>query len=820
MATRRTREITNKRRQKRKQSRKPKRSLWFRLLRALVLLGLFCGVLGAAGLAGLFYHYGRSLPEIADVGDYSPIEVSRVYASDGEVIEVLVGEDALVRTVVPWEEIPESMRFAILAAEDASFYEHPGMDIVGVVRAALTNIARRRLSQGASTITQQVVKNLVLSPERSIRRKVQEIILAFRLEKTLSKDEILTIYLNEVFFGSRYYGVEEAARYYFGHGAADLTLAESATLAGLVQSPNRYNPFRHPERALERRAYVLRQMWEKGFIEESVYRDADAEPLALDEEHGRGAWEGQFPHYVDALWRDLEIAIAPELLQRGGLRIYAAMDRELQSIAQDAMQRGLEAFDSRHGYHTPYATADGDEAIAQWRAQHDGDIATLGLSNERDYRAVVIRQEEGGVVFGVGEFELWLVTDASSRALPDGGELEALFPRGAVFTVRGADTLSPDQLAEIELEQRRVAMLPSAEGALVSIDPSSRQVLALVGGYDFATSSFNRGVQARRQVGSAFKPFVYGAALEARVITPATRLADQPITFPMHGGETWQPRNYDGRFLGPMSVRTSLARSRNVIAVRVLDLVGLGPAQEFARQAGVTGELTDNLTLALGSAELTPLDVTNGFATFAASGFAGDPVLLVRVENRAGDQLYVSDANLREGISPDVAWLTSSMMRSVVDRGTARAAGDVGHPVAGKTGTTNGARDAWFLGFSRSLVTGVWVGRDDNAELGRGETGGSTALPIWVSFMTRALQDREVREFPDPPRSIEAVDIDDATGLRAHPGQSGASREYFLSGTAPAQFAPLAEDNSMDDVLLNGGSVAPNGGTAPSIDGF
>lgn len=782
-----------------------------------MVLGILAGLAGVGGVAGLVWTYGRDLPEIHDVQDYRPTQVSRVYAADGTELATLVGDDAIVRTVVTWDQIPQTMRDAILAAEDANFYEHPGLDAVGLVRAMWTNLRRGRMSQGASTITQQVVKNLVLSPERSIRRKIQEAILAFRLEERLTKDEILTIYLNEVFFGVRYYGVEEASRYYFGHGADELELHEAALLAGLVQSPNRYNPFRHPERALQRRSYVLRQLWEKGFVEESVYRIADEAPLELDETHGRSPWENAFPYYLDAVRRQLEAELGEDALAAGGLRVETPLDVDVQAVAVDALRAGLRAFDARHGFHTPYETLDGAAAAAAWRAEHDGDVGARGLRDGVTYRAVVVGHDADGVTVGIGDIEARLDPRPLGRVQLEDHPWEELFPENTVFSVEPLRAWSPEQLAADDAVPV-VRLLPSAEGALVAIAPASREVVALVGGYDFEVSSFNRAVQASRQVGSAFKPFVYGAALDARVVTPSTVLLDQPVTFPMAAGETWQPRNYDGRFDGPMSLRTALARSRNVIAVRVLDLVGLDRARAFAESAGIEGELTDNLTLALGSAELTPLDVTNGYTTFATGGFSGTPRFVRQVRDADGGLVWQPEEAWDASMSPATAWLTSSLMQSVVERGTATRARQVGHPVAGKTGTTNGARDAWFVGFSRHLVAGVWVGRDDNESLGRGENGGATALPIWTDFMQRVHEGREALPFPEPPRGIETARIDEASGLLARPGQG--VTEFFLEGTAPTERAPDEATRPVDDVLLRGGGQTGSGDAAPDDDMF
>ena len=437
--------------------------MWLRWVRAVLALALIGGTLAVAGLVGLFWHFGRELPEIRNAEDYRPVEVSRVLAADGSVLATWIGDDALVRTVVPFEEIPQIMRDAILAAEDASFYEHQGIDYIGVLRAALINVRRGTMSPGASTNTQQVVKNLVLSPERSIRRKVQEMILAVRLEQRLSKDELLTMYLNEVFFGSRYYGVEEASRYYFGHSVSEITLAEAATLAGIVQSPNRYNPFRHPERALERRAYVLRQLWEKGFIEESRYRAAAEEPLALDPTHGRGDWEGQFPFYVDAVRRELLEHYTEEELDESGLRIETALDTALQSVAVDALRGGLRAYDARHGFHTPFEELR-DDQVADWRRDHAEDVDTLGLRAGTPYRAVVLSSDDEATRLGIGDVVVELDRAPLSRMRPDERPWGELFEPNDVFTVTPTRSMSPQSISDSAQEERVVRLLESAQG--------------------------------------------------------------------------------------------------------------------------------------------------------------------------------------------------------------------------------------------------------------------------------------------------------------------------------------------------------------------
>lgn len=797
--------------------------------RVVLLLGFFAALGSATAVVTLVWFYGQELPDIRNAQDYRPSEISRVYASSGEVIASFTDRESTHRTVVPWETIPEVMRDAILAAEDADFFRHPGVDYRGILRAFLTNVRRREMAQGASTITQQVVKNLVLSPERSLRRKIQEALLAWRLEQHLGKEEILWLYLNQVFFGSRYYGVEEASRYYFGHGCADLTLPEAALLAGLVQSPNRYNPYRHPERALERRAYVLRQMRAKGFISEGAYHEANDAPLTLADPEGIDPWHGRFPWFVDAVRRDLLEVYPPEAVFGGGLQIETTLRIDASVAAQAALARGLEAWDDRHGWLRPLRQLDGDDAIRAWREREHGDLATLGLRRDTPYRAVVLATTEDEVILGVGAWEFLLHLQPLDRLTPGDRTLADVFPRGAVFTVESPEAVPVAGLGEPpvpgrddEVRRRRLRMVETIEGAIVVLERGTRDVVAIAGGYDFGHSNFNRAVQARRQTGSAFKPFIYAAALDARQIHAAEVFPDQPITFRLHGGRLWSPQNYDGRYLGPMSVREALARSRNVIVVSILDRLGVSRATSFLREMGIGGPLPDNLTLALGSAELTPHEMTEAFATLADDGVWRPARRVVAVRSRLDWGAWPAPEPPRAVIAPDVAWLTGSLLRSVVESGTATAARRLGHPAAGKTGTTNGPRDAWFVGWTGHFVTGVWLGRDDNGEIGRRETGGSAGVPIWLDAMTPLHEGLEVLPFPDPPPGLVEALVDPATGLRARPGRDGARSEFFLEGTEPSTWAPEAGERAPSRTLLGTFDDEGGGGQVPSgwDDGF
>ncbi|TVR02536.1 MAG: PBP1A family penicillin-binding protein [Deltaproteobacteria bacterium] len=775
-----------------------------------LVLGLFLLVVGTVAAWFAWRHFSADLPDISAVDDHRPAQTTTVLAADGSLLARWTDDRLIHRTVVPWEEIPQVMRDAMLAAEDADFYSHPGLDYRGLVRAAIRNIEAGATVQGASTITQQLVKNLVLSPERTYRRKIQELLLAFRLEERLSKDEILELYLNEVFFGRTAYGVEEAAHYYFGRGIATVSLPEAALLAAVVQSPNRLDPHRHPERALARRAYVLRQMWEKGFIEESVYRAADEAPIVLAGPEDRPPRLDRHPWVVDAARRELLVLAeeVPELAGRNwmaeGLRIHTTVDPELQDAAEAAVVAGLQAFDERRGFLRPFRMLDAEGAERWGREQH-ADVMRAGLDADEAYRAVIVRSDSEATVVRMGGVDATLVRAPESRMRPDASrEWAEVLPVHAVFTVQPVRSWTPDALASASPEDLLVRFRPSAQAALIAMDVDERAIRAIVGGFDFRESSFHRAVQARRQTGSAFKTFVFAAGLDARLFSPATLYVDQPFTQAMDVGPDWRPRNHDGRYEGEMSARRALARSRNTVTAQILRQVGVDAAQRMAREAGIAVQLPEGLALALGAAEMSPMELTTAYATLAAGGVHAQPGIISRIEDSEGNVLFQREVIREQRIAPDTAWLTTSMLRSVVTEGTGSQARRLPFETAGKTGTTNQVRDAWYVGYSTRLVTGVWVGRDSFDPLGRGEGGGRTALPIWVDFMAAAHADDPPPGFPEPPPGVRVVRVDEATGLRARAGASGARDEFFLEGTVPLDMAPVDEERSVEDTLLRG----------------
>jgi penicillin-binding protein 1A len=776
-----------------KESAKGASKVW-RVVRVAALLLVGLSLSGVIALAGIFWFYGRDLPRILAREDFQPPQMTRIYSVDGEVIDELVAADGR-RTLVPFEAISPTMRDAILAAEDADFYRHQGLDYMGMARA-LYYAVRYDRAQGASTITQQVVKNLILTPERTLKRKVQEIMLARQLEEHLSKDDILYIYLNQIYFGNGNYGVEEASRDYFGKPASELSLPEAASLAGLVQSPERLNPRKHPERNEARRRYVLEQMWQKGFVSEPQAKAAMGAALPVMQK--RSSVDPHLhaaPYFSDHVRRQLEARYPGQDVSSMGLKVRTSLDLRKQAVAESSLRAQLEELDRKGGAYRPVERL-AEEKIGE-RRRAAVEKLRGELYDDVVYLAVVLRVEPERALLGLGEWEGSLAS--VPRLNPKGGPLSEVLRRGDLLRVM-VDKTYPKGARDV-----RFLSAPGTQGALVSMDLKTRQVEALVGGYDFGESSFNRATQARRQTGSAFKPVVYGAALERNVSTPSTVWLDAPKPYRLADGKVWDPKNSDGKYLGPLTMRRALAMSRNVIAVRLLEEVGIDQTQQFARSLGVTSPLVDNLTLGLGSSEMSVLELTNVYATLASQGRRGEPILIVSIHDAYGQLLYEARPELEETVRPEVAWLTVELMTSVLQEGTASKVGKaLGRAAAGKTGTTNEGRDAWFVGFTPQKVAGVWIGNDDNSSLGRRATGGELAAPVWGAYMKEIHKGVPAASFERPPVGIEEAVIERHSGLLATeehaPKQT--RREYFLRGTAPTQYAPLEEEESAGDFLL------------------
>lgn len=804
------------------------------ILKMLLWAGVMCVFVAVAALVGMFSYYGSDprLPQISKLEDFHPKQVTRILDRTGAPIGELGLEK---RTVVPFSAIPKVLINAVVAAEDADYFHHEGIDYRGMLRAFIENVLRGRTAQGGSTITQQVVKTMLLSPERTMRRKVQEIILARELSQKLSKEEVLALYLNQIYYGHGRYGCEEAARFFFGKSVRDVNLAEAALLAGLPQSPERLSPRKHPDAAKTRQRYVLGQMAEHGFIDRKTADRVAAEPIRLAREPASA--RGTAAEIVDGVGRYLADHYGDRAATEGGLTVQTSVDARLQELARQSLEHGLEELDARQGYRGPSGHLTGkalEKHRAALEASHrggprDGEIiegivtAVEGdgpAAAEQDGRA----QKPGRDARAPREAAADAKAAGKDAARPSAGAGKLRVDLGGAtglvdLSLEPRYAKGPRPLAERfkegDLVRVRVASeRPHAEGgplplalelgpqaAMVVLDPQSREILALVGGYDYRPGGFDRSQRAHRQPGSAFKPVVYTAAIEQKRITAATLINDSPEVYAL-----WKPQNYEKEeFRGPIRVRTALAESINTVAVKVLSDVGLPDARATAVRMGVTSPLPDDLglSMALGAMTVTPIELANTYATLASGGQRGD---LVMIRSVGAEKLPPS--KIEPALPPEVAYVMVSLLRSVIDEGTARAAaGKLRRPAAGKTGTTNRKSDtidAWFVGFTPDLLAAVWVGFDDSHRLGRGETGAKAALPIWLDFMTRAVIGRPTKDFVQPP-GVVVQRIDKTSGLLAPAGQeTNTLDEVFLDGTAPTEQAPPQGQETSADKLLMG----------------
>jgi penicillin-binding protein 1A len=732
----------------------------------LLILAVVAAALVGWSLRGLL----TDLPDVASLRDYDPPVLSRVYSRDGVLMAELFDQR---REVVAADSVPPHVVHAFLAAEDSSFYRHNGLDFPGILRAAWANLREGRVVQGGSTITQQVAKSLLLTPERSLRRKVREAVLALRIERNLSKAEILHLYLNQIYLGHSAYGVEAASQVYFGIPSAELSVQQAALLAGLPQAPSRYDPFQHPERARERRRYVLQRMAGEGWLAPEEVSQLAAEPLDLVP--SENPFYTVSPYFSEQVRQLVEERRGREAMLKGGLRVTTTMDSRLQAAARTALRRGLEAVDRRAGWRGPLETI--DPAVPGPFAA--GAAPTPGART----RALVVAVDGDGARVLAGGLEVALPRENLAWALPRGAEPPQLLHPGDVVLCEFAAAADGDLVAHLTQE-------PEVEGALVCLDPHSGEVLACVGGYDFARSQFNRAVQAQRQPGSAIKPLVYAAALE-NGYTPATLVYDTPIVYDSPDlDEKWKPRNYSKRFYGATTLREALVHSRNIITVKVLRDIGVPRTVAFLKQLGVSSPLSADLSLALGASSLSLLELVKVYGVFASGGELHPPRFVLQIEDPSADAAAEPAPPAGQTVlSPATAFVMVDMMQAVIREGTGRRARGLKHPAAGKTGTTNDNRDAWFLGFTPSLVTGVWVGYDDGRTLGKRETGGIAAAPIWLQFMQAATRDRPPLSFP-LPEGVEFARIDAATGHLAGARSEKTFTAAFLRGTVPQALEP------------------------------
>jgi penicillin-binding protein 1A len=810
--------------------------LLLRFLGFLFAAGTILFVVGVAATAGLLWHFSKDLPDYSQLQDYEPPVMTRVHAADGSLVAAYARER---RLYIPIQAVPKRVINAFLAAEDKNFYEHGGLDFTGIARAAMNyiqNFGSSRRPQGASTITQQVAKNFLLTNEVSFTRKIKEALLALKIERTYSKDKILELYLNEIYLGLGAYGIASAALTYFDKGVNELTIPEAAYLAALPKAPNNYHPFRQHERAIERRNWVIDRMVESGFIDADVAEKAKRTPLNVTQKaistHTFAA-----EYFAEEVRRELFERYGEKKLYDGGLSVRTTLDTKLQVLARKTLTDGLVQYDEARGWRGPVVKIDiaGDwgikladvkalDDVAPWRLavvlEVDDQSARIGLQPGREPGGSVSKERDVGIVPLEG------VKWAKSGGKPASKVSQVLNAGDVVY-------VEPTKFAG----QFRLRQVPEVSGAMVVEDPWTGRVLAMVGGFSYDQSQFNRATQALRQPGSAFKPIVYATALD-NGYTPSTLVLDAPIEIDQGPGlGAWKPENYENNFFGPSTLRFGIEHSRNVMTVRLAQDIGMPLIAEYAKRFGVYDDLPSYLSFALGAGETTLLRMVTAYAMFDNGGRRVKPTLIDRIQDRYGHTVYRHDErecigcdakkwenqpepsliDRREQVlDPMTAYQITSMMEGVVQRGTAGGAGfqkEVGKPIAGKTGTTNDEKDAWFIGFTPDLVCGVYVGYDKPRHLGRGMTGGRLAAPIVRDFMKVALADKPAVPFR-VPAGIKLVRVDLKTGQRAGPDSQKVILEAFKPGTAPPDSYSVVGYGSSSMPPAYGGGVSPDAARA------
>ena len=780
-----------------KQRKRPKkRRFLLRFLLWSFLLGFIVAILGAASGVGVYFYISRDLPQIRSLTQYHPPIITTVYSDDERKIAEFFTERRIVK---PLEEMPPALINAFIAAEDSRFYKHKGIDFYSIIRAFFKNLEAGTIVQGGSTITQQVTKSFLLTPERSYTRKLKEAILAYRIDRAFNKEEILFLYLNQIYLGHGAYGVEAASENYFGKPARDLNLAECAILAGLPQAPSKYSPFRYPERAKQRQIYVLNRMVDEGFI--SNIQATEAINTAVEIKPRRNWYIEEIPYYTEQVRRYVEEKYGREVLYTQGLSIYTAANIEMQKIAREEVEKGLYELDKRQGFRGPLKKLAPEELEAFSREIQSG-LDDHPLEAGQIVKGVVIKVDDKTktVTVRIGNSSGQIaIEDMEWARKPDPEvayyEAKVKLPgealaAGDVILVKAKEKTKDSDLWQLALEQE-----PVAQAALLCLEAETGFVKAMVGGRDFRDSQFNRAFQSRRQPGSAFKPIIYAAALDKqfdepdRFYTPASVIIDSPIVFEDEERDfTWKPKNYKERFFGPTLMRDALAKSRNVVTIKILHDIGIDYAIEYARKLGINSELAKDLSIALGSSGVSLLELTKAYSVFTNQGYLVEPVFITKIVDRDGNVLEEMKPERIKVIEKTTAYLMTHMLEGVVKYGTGWRIKSLNRPVAGKTGTTNNLFDAWFMGYTPQYITGTWVGFDDEAPLGKSETGSRAASPIWLGFMQRVLEDQPPKIF-EVPEGIVFTKIDAETGLLPIPESKETVFVSFKEGTEPAEYS-------------------------------
>ncbi|MCO4319560.1 penicillin-binding protein 1A [Phyllobacterium sp. 21LDTY02-6] len=780
------------------------------------LIGYFFGIgtvmalLAAAGVALYVVNISKDLPDYEVLSKYEPPVMTRVHSADGQLMSEFARER---RLYLPIQAVPDRVKAAFISAEDKNFYQHPGVDISGLARAVVTNLQNwgSRRPVGASTITQQVAKNFLLTNDQTIGRKVKEAILSFRIEQAYSKDRILELYLNEIFFGLNSYGIAGAALTYYNKSVNELTIAQAAYLAALPKGPSNYHPFRQADRAVERRNWVIDRMAENGYVTAEEATEAKAEPLGVTPRH-TGNYLFASEYFTEEVRRQLIQRYGENALYEGGLSVRTTLDPKLQVQARAALQHGLFKYDEARGYRGAYKTIStaGDWGVPLSEIKAFSDVpdwelavilevspqqAVIGLQPDRDASGKIVSERKQGTISA--EDIKWAFRVITDDKRVNAKSLESVFNVGDVVFVQkkeGSET-------QFDLHQ-----IPKIEGGAVAMDPHTGRVLAMVGGFSFAESEFNRATQAMRQPGSSFKPFVYSAALD-NGYTPASVVLDGPISVDQGGSlGVWAPKNYGGKFAGPSTLRYGIEQSRNLMTVRLAQDMGMKLVAEYAERFGIYDKMLPVLAMSLGSGETTVLRMVTGYSIIANGGRKITPSMIDRIQDRYGRTIFKHDERKCAACSADswtgqdepelvderdqvldpmTAYQITSMMEGVVERGTATILKSLDRPIAGKTGTTNEEKDAWFIGFTPDLVFGVYLGYDTPIPMGKGFTGSGLAAPVFKSFMEAALKDQRSVDFR-VPEGMTIIPINRKTGMRAAEGQPNVIMEAFKPGTGPA----------------------------------
>ncbi len=759
-----------------------------KIVRWFLLAFIFTVISGVIGVAGVYFYLSENLPKISTLKDYRPPVITTVYSDDNRKIAEFFKER---RIVIPLSQMPPMLKNAFIAAEDARFYTHKGIDILSIIRAFFKNIEAGAIVQGGSTITQQVAKSFFLTPQKSYARKIKEAILAYRIDKKFAKEEILFLYLNQIYLGHGAYGVEAASENYFGKSAQELNLAECAVLAGLPQAPSRYSPFRYPERAKQRQIYVLNRMVEEGYI--TNLQATEAINRVLDIKPRRNLYIEEVPVYTEHIRRYIAKTYGNDVLYEGGLKIYAAVNVEMQKIAREEIEKGLYALDKRQGYRGAIAHLP-PEAIESFSKALQDELDMAPLEDGRIVNGVVIEVNDKNdtVIVRMGKALGVIRIDDMRWARKPDPEIAyyearvnhpgAVLKVGDVIQVRVKQKIFNTDRWWLALEQT-----PKAQAALLCIESETGYVKVMVGGRDFRESQFNRAVQSRRQPGSAFKPIIYASALD-KGYTPATTIIDSPIVYQdIDHDFTWKPKNYKEKFYGPTLFRDALAKSRNVVTIKILKDIGIDYAIDYARKLGITSTLNRDLSIALGSSGVSLLELVRAYSVFNNLGYLVNPVFITKILDRDGNVIEEAELVREKVIEESTAYIMTSLLEGVVKHGTGHRVMALNRPVAGKTGTTNNLHDAWFAGYSPRYTTGTWVGFDDETSLGKSETGSRAASPIWLGFMQKILAGKPVRVF-QVPEGVVFSNIDAETGFLPIPESKKTIFECFKEGTVPTEY--------------------------------